>query len=96
MKRLIIALTSLSLLGSTAAMAADHPYQDNHAYTHRAAVQHNDWRRGERIPDEWRHGHQVNYRAYHLRKPPRGDYWVHAGSQFVLVGPAGVIIDFGR
>jgi Ni/Co efflux regulator RcnB len=36
------------------------------------------WARGERLPSSYYQdrGHYVDYRAYHLRAPPRGYRWV--------------------
>ena len=36
------------------------------------------WARGERLPSSYYQdrGHYVDYRAYHLRTPPRGYRWV--------------------
>ena len=54
------------------------------------------FRRGERLPERYRHQHYVvnNYREHHLRPPPRGYYWVQTGNDYVLAAIAtGVIAD---
>lgn len=49
--------------------------------------QHPDWRRGDRMPQQYR-GHNYvidNYRDYRLGPPPRGYHWVGVGGDFLLV-----------
>ena len=102
MRRLILAITAASLLSGTAAMAA--PYQDYRDYDARRPVAHVDYRdhefrRGERLPAEWRRGPAIDWRAYHLRQPPRGYYWARAHNDYALVARSnGLIVDlqFGR
>jgi Ni/Co efflux regulator RcnB len=104
MKRLILAITAASLLSGTAAMAAPYQGYRNYNYNaHRTVVhvdyRHHDFRRGERLPAQWRRGPALDWRAYHLRQPPRGSYWVRAHNDFALVARSnGVILDldFGR
>ncbi|MFZ1992416.1 MAG: RcnB family protein [Alphaproteobacteria bacterium] len=97
MKRLILAITAASLLSGTAAMAA--PYRDYRNYdAHRAVAhvdyRHHDFRRGERLPVEWRRGPAIDWRVYHLRQPPHGYYWVRAHNDFALVTRSnGLIVD---
>ncbi len=53
------------------------------------------FRQGDRLPPEYRHRNYVidDWRAYHLRRPPRGYQWERIGSEFVLVAiPTGVIV----
>ena len=102
MKRLILAITAASLLSGTAAMAA--PYQGYRNYGAHRVVTHVDYRRyefrrGERLPAEWRRGSAIDWHAHHLRQPPRGYYWVRAHNDYALVAHSnGVILDldFGR
>lgn len=52
------------------------------------------WRRGDRLPDEYRHGRSVDWRAHHLHAPPRGYQWVDVDGDFVLVAlTSGLIAD---
>jgi Ni/Co efflux regulator RcnB len=52
------------------------------------------WRRGERLPDEYRHGGYVDWRAYNLQPPPAGYQWVNVDGDLVLVALAsGLIAD---
>jgi len=97
MKRLILAITAASLLAGTAAMAA--PYQDHRNYDAQRSVirvdyRHHEIRRGERLPSEWRRAPAIDWRAYHLRQPPRGYYWVRGHNDFALIARSnGVILD---
>jgi Ni/Co efflux regulator RcnB len=44
------------------------------------------WNRGERLPASYRtRDHYVDYRAHHLRAPPRGYRWVQADNNYALV-----------
>lgn len=50
---------------------------------------HHEWRHGERIGrDEWRRHERVDYRRYHLRRPPRGYEWRRVDNNFVLAAAA--------
>ncbi|MCK9381382.1 MAG: RcnB family protein [Sulfuritalea sp.] len=54
-----------------------------------------DWRRGGRLPAEYRHNMYVvdDWRGHRLSAPPRGYHWVQAGNDYVLVAIAtGVIL----
>lgn len=43
------------------------------------------WRRGQVLPPAFRGDVVGDYGRYHLRRPPRGYYWVRQGDDFVLV-----------
>ena len=50
---------------------------------------HPNWRAGGHIAhDDWGRGVQVDYRAHHLRKPPRGYEWRQVDGNFVLAAAA--------
>lgn len=53
-----------------------------------------DWRRGERLPAEYRHRqYYVNdWHGHHLSAPPRGYRWVQHGNDYVLVAVASGVI----
>jgi len=101
MKKMIIGAFALSLIAGPA--LADPPRgHDNHwnnnshaapghMMQHRAT--HHGWHKGQRLPDQWRHGHDVDWRAHRLRQPPSGYHWVQTDGDYVLVGIAtGVIL----
>ncbi|ALS64550.1 RcnB family protein [Pandoraea apista] len=49
--------------------------------------QHPDWRKGDRVPQQYRDRQYVveDYRQYRLNPPPRGYHWVGVGGDFLLV-----------
>ncbi|MGJ7492629.1 RcnB family protein [Variovorax sp. ZT4R33] len=56
---------------------------------------HVEWRRGGRVPPEYRGRNYVveDWRGYRLQQPPRGYQWVGVGGDFVLAAIAtGVIV----
>jgi Ni/Co efflux regulator RcnB len=99
MKRLILAITAASLFVGTAAMAQpnngpNRPYNDGRNAAQHVDYRHDDFRRGARLPGNLRRGPAIDWRAHHLRQPPRGSYWVRAHNDFVLVGRSnGLILD---
>ncbi|VVD84018.1 hypothetical protein PCA20602_01277 [Pandoraea capi] len=58
------------------------------------AWQHPDWRKGDRVPQQYRDAqYRVDdYRQYHLDAPKRGHHWVGVGGDFLLVNGSGVIV----
>jgi Ni/Co efflux regulator RcnB len=54
------------------------------------------WRRGERLPSDYRTDAYLipDYATYRLRPPPRGYYWVRVDNNAVLAAVAtGVVLD---
>ena len=50
---------------------------------------HPDWRQGGHIArNDWGRGMHVDYRAHHLRTPPRGYEWRQVDGNFVLAAAA--------
>jgi Ni/Co efflux regulator RcnB len=76
---------------------ADHNDRDNHAdHNERGAGPRHAYHRGDRLPrEEHRQQYVVNdWRARHLRQPPKGEHWVRSGDDYVLAAIAtGVIAD---
>jgi len=96
LRSVAIGALALSFAGG-ALIAQDHhdqPDQHNQAQHHDQYVQHKDWRKGQHIRQEdWSRGERVdNWRARHLRQPPRGYEWRQIDGQFVLANPGGVIL----
>jgi Ni/Co efflux regulator RcnB len=82
MKTLVLALTAAALVAG-AADAQGHPGwgRDQGAAHH--------WNRGERMGyNDWRGAQPVDYRAHHLRAPPRGYEWRESNGQYVLAAVA--------
>lgn len=71
--------------GNTQVFADEH---DNHQYVH-----HEEWKKGAKIRDEdWKRGEQVDYKAHHLRAPPRGYEWREVDGNYVLAAVATGVI----
>lgn len=53
-----------------------------------------DWRRGDRLPDDYRDRQYVveDYRGYGLHQPPRGYHWVGVNGDYVLAAIATGVI----
>ncbi|RCS24851.1 transmembrane signal peptide protein [Phyllobacterium salinisoli] len=106
MKSLVIAVTALSFLAPTAALAQ---YQPKHGYEHRVeksyGKRHDDrrdmrrqndrrerWSRGRALPRSYR-GHVVrDYSRYQLRRPARGQQWVRVDNDYLLISIASGVI----
>jgi Ni/Co efflux regulator RcnB len=61
----------------------------------RGAGPNHEFRRGGRLPTEYRHSQYVvdDWRGHNLSAPPRGYHWVQTGGDYVLVAIAtGVIL----
>jgi Ni/Co efflux regulator RcnB len=103
MKKLIIGAFSLSLIAGPA-MAAPPRHDNHHNNSHMTTTRmapghmmrkpvHHGWHKGQKLPNQWRHGHNVDWRAHRLHQPPRGYHWVQTDDDYVLVGIAtGVIL----
>jgi Ni/Co efflux regulator RcnB len=52
------------------------------------------WSRGDHLPPAYRRNDYVvsDWRARHLRQPPRGYHWVRADDRYVLASVAGGLI----
>lgn len=86
--------TLFAVLSTGAAFAQDgrderhDEHHDNHAY-----VRHDEWRKGYHMRHEdWDRGERVDYRTYHLRRPPRGYEWRQVDGNFVLAAVATGVI----
>ena len=60
----------------------------------RGAGPNHEFRRGGRLPAEYRHRQYVvdDWRGHNLSAPPRGYHWVQTGGDYVLVAIASGII----
>ena len=68
---------------------------DNARQDERGAGPDHAFRRGQRLPIEYRNHQYVvdDWRGHHLSAPPRGYHWVQTGGDYVLVAIAtGVIL----
>ena len=70
-------------------------FRDGRQFDRRGFPQpHAEWRRGGRVPPEYRGGNYVvnDWRNYRLQQPPRGYQWVGVGGDFVLAAIATGVI----
>jgi Ni/Co efflux regulator RcnB len=89
-KALAVSTLAASLCGSIG-FAQDHhdtDHHDNHQY-----VRHQEWKKGYHMRHEdWDRGEQVDYRTYHLRRPPNGYEWRLVDGNYVLAAVATGIV----
>lgn len=97
-RALTVSALTLSLCGGAAYAQDHHDDRDRHDQQHRDEqhnnyVRHNEWRKGEHIRHEdWDRGERVDYRHYHLRRPPRGYEWRQVDGNYVLAAVATGVI----
>lgn len=91
-RALIVSLVGSSLIAGSA-FAQGHDDRDRRDEHHQQYVRHEEWRRGEHIRHEdWDRAERVDYRHYHLRRPPRGYEWREVDGNFVLAAVATGVI----
>lgn len=101
MKRILTAAMALSLIGGSAAMAQPYGHDRNDHRNDRRVERHDDrndrgkhhrWARGQRAPVAYYNNRSryVDYRAHHLRQPPRGYQWVRGdnNNEYLMVALA--------
>lgn len=56
-------------------------------WAQQGAGPNHQFRRGDRLPMEYRHSHYVvnDWRSHNLAAPPRGYHWVQSGGDYILV-----------
>ena len=98
---LAVADVGLALSASAPSLAQPNRYdRADNARSHQHARwgrDYNDrahrWRRGERMGyNDWRSARPVDYRAHHLRRPPRGYEWREHNGQYILAAVATGVI----
>lgn len=71
------------ILSTGAGYAQEHPDDrghDNHQY-----VKHDEWKKGSHMKHEdWDRGERVDYKQYHLRRPPGGYEWRLVDGNYVM------------
>jgi Ni/Co efflux regulator RcnB len=92
----ILALSALAatLTGGTAFAQDHHDDRDRDRHEeHHQYVRHDDWRKGQHMRHEdWDRGARVDYRQYHLRRPPHGYEWREVDGNYVLAAVATGVI----
>ncbi len=88
--KLIPAFALAAVMLTSSMASAQH--RDDHRY--RQGEGH-EWHHGEHVDrGEWRSARRVDYREYHLRRPPYGYEWRAYDGRFILAAIAtGVIVD---
>ncbi|HEY1986525.1 MAG TPA: RcnB family protein [Terracidiphilus sp.] len=89
-RALAIAALAATTLGGTAFSQDHHDDRDrDHHDEHHAYVHHDEWRKGANMRHEdWDRGARVDYRTYHLRRPPHGYEWREVDGNYVLAAVA--------
>jgi Ni/Co efflux regulator RcnB len=65
-----------------------HRDHDSQRYVH-----HDHWRKGYHMDhQDWDRGERIDYRHYHLRRPPRGYEWREVDGNYVLAAVATGVI----
>lgn len=104
--RTLVAATAATALLASATIAAADPRDGGQAYGQQVSVADNghanwgqnysgdhQWRRGQRIGyNDWSGAQPVDYRAHHLRHPPRGYEWRESRGQYVMAAVASGVI----
>ncbi|HWE84739.1 MAG TPA: RcnB family protein [Terracidiphilus sp.] len=93
-KTLAVSTLALSFACGPALIAQDQDHHgDQRDRHHDQYVRHDEWKRGQHMRHEdWDRGQRVqDWRAHHLRNPPRGYEWRDLDGQYVLATPDGVI-----
>jgi Ni/Co efflux regulator RcnB len=66
---------------------------DDHGAPAPHFVRHDEWRQGSRMKGgDWKRGHRLDYRAYHLDPPPPGCEWREVDGNYVLAAIATGVI----
>jgi Ni/Co efflux regulator RcnB len=93
MKRLLIAAAAIGLMAPISAFAQPRDYRhDDHrpgpTMMMRGPAPH-AWRKGDHFDRRnWGRYQRVDYRHYHLRRPPRGYEWRRVDNNFVMAAVA--------
>jgi Ni/Co efflux regulator RcnB len=97
MKRFLTATAALAILaggiGGASAQSRDNDRHDDHPPAAHGNMMggpaHHDWRKGGHIErNDWSRGERVDYKRYHLQRPPRGYEWRRVDNNYVLAAAA--------
>jgi Ni/Co efflux regulator RcnB len=93
LQKAFAAVTIAAVLSGGAAFAQDHHDDDHHDHHDHPYVRHDEWRKGEHMRHEdWDRGERIDYRHYHLRRPPHGYEWREVDGNYVLAAVATGVI----
>jgi len=84
--RKAIALSTLAITLTSGLAFADDRHEEHHNHPY---VRHQEWRKGARMRrEDWGRAERIDYRHYHLRRPPRGYEWREVDGNYVLAAVA--------
>ncbi|HZB88046.1 MAG TPA: RcnB family protein [Terracidiphilus sp.] len=87
-KAVALSTLAVTLCGGTAFAQDHHDDRDHHSYVH-----HNEWKKGYHMRHEdWDRGARIDYRTYHLHRPPSGYEWREVDGNYVLAAVATGVI----
>ncbi|MGZ3274718.1 MAG: RcnB family protein [Caulobacteraceae bacterium] len=97
MKRIVLAALAASMVVAAPAAYAqpgrDHDRGDRHDHDRGDFHRHAEWRRGYHLQlNDWDRGERIDWRARHLRRPPRGYEWRQVDGNYVMAAVATGII----
>ncbi|HWE45912.1 MAG TPA: RcnB family protein [Caulobacteraceae bacterium] len=93
MSKLLAAVAVAALVLGSAAGAASAADQHGDQHGAHQRVVHKQWRQGGKIEhSDWNRGQVVDWRAHHLRQPPRGYEWREVDGNWVLAAVATGVI----
>jgi Ni/Co efflux regulator RcnB len=87
MTRTLLAALAVTTMIAAPMAASAQPGRDHgdHGDFHR----HDEWRKGYHMHhDDWSRGRPVDWRAHHLRAPPRGYEWREVDGNWVMAAAA--------
>lgn len=89
-----VSMMAVLLAGGTAFAQDHHDDRDHHDNrNHSHYVHHKEWRKGYHMRHEdWDRGERIDYRVYHLRRPPAGYEWREVDGNYVLAAVATGVI----
>ena len=94
-RKFLALATMAAVLSPGLVIAQDHDHDRDRGREHHdhPYVRHDDWRRGQHLRHEdWDRGERIDYRYYHLRRPPSGYEWREVDGNYVLAAVATGVI----
>lgn len=92
-KALAFSTMAAILSGGVAFAQNDHHDNDHRDSRDNHYVRHEEWKKGYHMRHEdWDRGQRIDYRHYHLRRPPRGYEWREVDGNYVLAAVATGIV----
>jgi Ni/Co efflux regulator RcnB len=83
-RTLVAVAATAALLASAGVAVADQRGDHQGGWGQDQGASHH-WQRGERMgQNDWGSAQPVDYRAHHLRHPPRGYEWRQSNGEYVL------------